>query len=104
MKVLFVANNLEHFFKDLFEGLALNNEIKFFRFSRVPNLLKFVIAAKKSDIIFVEYLAGAAWTVSRLKSLVRKPIVVRCHRFELYERLRNPLKNKLLQKNNRKCG
>ncbi|PVX24557.1 MAG: hypothetical protein CW691_07250 [Candidatus Bathyarchaeum sp.] len=89
MKILFVANNLEHFFKDLFEGLAINNEVVFFRFSKVPNLLKFVIAAKRSDLVFVEYLAGAAWTISLLKSLVRRPIVVRCHRFELYERLRD---------------
>ncbi|PVX23468.1 MAG: hypothetical protein CW716_12120 [Candidatus Bathyarchaeum sp.] len=98
MKILFVSNNLDHFFKDLFEGLTINHEVVFFKFSKFPNIIKLIFAAKRCDLVFVEYLAGAAWTISMLKSIIRRPIVVRCHRFELCERLKDLSKIKATKK------
>ena len=89
---MFVADRLQFFFKDIFQELKKNHEIIFFKFSKVPNLFKLFIVARKCDIIFVEYLAGSARILSMLKPIIRKPIVVRCHRFELYERLEKPSK------------
>ena len=92
MKILFIADRLQYFFKDIFQELTKNHEITFLKLSKFPNLFKLFIAARKCDIIFVEYLAGAARIVSMFKPIIRKPIVVRCHRFELYERLEKPSK------------
>ncbi len=92
MKILFIADKLQYFFKDIFQELTKNHEITFFKLNKFPNLVKLFIEARKCDIIFVEYLAGAARIVSMFKPIIRKPIVVRCHRFELYERLEKPSK------------
>lgn len=92
MKILFVGNSLQDFVKDLFVELEKNHDVRFFRFNKKPNLIKLVIAAKRCDLIFVEYLAGAAWMISVLKPIIRRPIVVRCHRFELYERIKDQSK------------
>jgi glycosyltransferase involved in cell wall biosynthesis len=92
MKILFIADKLQYFFKDIFQELTKNHEITFFKLNKFPNLVKLFVEARKCDIIFVEYLAGAARILSMFKPIIRKPIVVRCHRFELYERLEKPSK------------
>jgi len=95
LKVLFIAGDLTYFTRDLFQELRRQGiKTNFFTLKKpftFSNKLKsgigLVRKARRADVIFVDYLSGLAYYSSRFKRLFRRPIFVRCHRTELYDRL-----------------
>lgn len=93
MKVLFITDSLTHFKKDLFQEFNRQGiRTHFFTFkgpytflNKLKNVVNLVLNAKRTDIVFVDFLSGYAYYSSWLRYLFNRPIFVRCHRFELYE-------------------
>jgi len=94
ISLLFLGNPASSFQRDLFQSLS-----RFFRVMLVPTcplrkniknlfraLSKTIVLSRRADVIFVEFMAYHALLISILKLLgfIRIPVVIRCHRFEVY--------------------
>jgi len=91
--ILYIGN-LESSFQEQLYKYFINNGFKVFHFYEKPPftlykkfkmLLKLLYLFFRSNLIFVEFLTDYAWLISNINRLFHKPILVRCHRAEVYE-------------------
>jgi len=96
IRVIFVGDIRSSFQRDLYTEFRrllakvtliraspiLQNPIRF-----VKNIARVILLSKNHDVIFVEFLSFYAGILSFLKriGIIKKPIVVRCHRTEIYD-------------------
>lgn len=92
-KILYIGNLDSPFQKQMYSFL-LESGFRVIHFFEKPpyGLLKKIIMLTKlfylliiSDIVFIEFLSDYAWIISRINKITKKPLIVRCHRGELYE-------------------
>lgn len=93
IKILYIGDLNSSFQRAIYNGLKKNG-FKVFHFfikppfsflKKIRLILNIILKGLMSDAILIEFLADYAWMVSKFKRILKKPIVVRCHRAELYE-------------------
>lgn len=94
LKLLFLGNPNSSFQRDMYQELKKYFDVSLVRTSPLRKdplalirvFFQVLLRSRSVDIIFVEFLAHYTFIVALLKKLgiIRAPIVVRCHRFEVF--------------------